>query len=483
MLTAVHFAKAQSTTLEMNLQEVIVMAQQQAPSVQIAETRLTNNYWQYQSFLADFKPQIDLEADLPQLERGIQSYILPNGRDVFLSRASLTSSANIFLRQTLSLTGGTVYARTGLQHKYNFATEVDPSLNFFFSTPISVGFFQPLFAFNELKWGKKIEPLRYSESRRAYSEDMEQAAQTAASLFFDVLLAQFDVQAAEREKSNADTLYGINKGRFSVGRIAETELLQVELQVMNADSRLAAATVGLQSAMENLRNFLGIKQAVSFKLEPPTDIPVFGIDAAKALDFARQHRSETLQFERLLLEAERDVAEAKANNGVSLNINGSFGLSQTGNTLSEALSRPLDQERLSVGLRVPIADWGKAQSRLEIQKSNRELTNRIVEQDRINFEREVLLKVQQFELIRNQVKLALRAFEVAQKRNNITRQRYLIGKISITDLNLAIGEQEAARVSYVNALQAFWLTYYEIRLLTLYDFENDQPLVKVKEGF
>jgi len=481
--TFLHLAKAQTETLEMTMKQVIAMAQGESPDVQIAETRLTNNYWIYRSFLADYKPQIDLSGNLPNLERGIREYLLPDGRDIFLSQSSITSGLNLFLRQDIALTGGTVFASTGLQHKHNFATDGNPALTSYFSTPISIGFFQPIFGFNRLKWNREIAPLRYDESRRAYSEDMEETAQTAAQFFFDVLLSQFNVAASEREKSNADTLYGINKGRFSVGRIAETELLQVELQVMNADSRLAQATVRLQSAMENLRNFLGIKKAVRFEMEPPTNIPEFNIDADKALEFARRHRSETISFERQLLEADRDVAEAKANNGASININGSFGLSQTGNKLGEAYTRPLDQERLSIGFNVPIADWGKSQSRLEIQKSNRELRKRIVEQDRINFERQILLKVQQFELVRNQVKLALRAYEVAQKRNEITRKRYLIGKISITDLNLAIREQEEARVSYVNALQAFWLAYYEIRFLTLYDFENDVPLVKVKEGY
>ena len=478
-----NIAFAQAQTLKMSLTEIIALAQSESPSVQIAETRLTNNYWQYQSFLADYKPQIDLTGTLPNLERGIREYLLPDGRDVFLSLSSITSGLNVRLIQDVSLTGGTIFATTGLQHKYNFKTDINPALTSYFSTPISIGFFQPLFGYNDLKWGKKIQPLRYSESRREYSEDLEQVAQRTAQYFFDVLLAQGNAQAAQLEKINADTLYGISKGRFGVGRIAETELLQVELQVMNADSRLARATVDLQSAMEQLRNYLGIKDAVTFDLLPPTDIPDFNVDVERALEYARKNRSETIQFERTLIEADRDVAEAKANNGMNISVNGSFGLSQTGNTLGEVYSNPLDQERLSINLTVPIADWGKAQSRLEIRKSNRELTKRIVEQDRITFEREVILRVQQFQLLRNQVQLALKAYEVAQKRNDMTRKRYLIGKISITDLNLAIKEQEESRVSYVNALQAFWLAYYELRLLTLYDFENDVPLVKMKEGY
>ena len=96
---------------------------------------------------------------------------------------------------------------------------------------------------------------------------------------------------------------------------------------------------------------------------------------------------------------------------------------------------------------------------------------------------DILIKVQQFDLVRNQVKLAQRAYEASIKREDITRKRYLIAKIGITELNIAISEKEQARRNYVRALQNFWLAYYELRTLTLYDFAEDKSLVKVPEGF
>ena len=88
------------------------------------------------------------------------------------------------------------------------------------------------------------------------------------------------------------------------------------------------------------------------------------------------------------------------------------------------------------------------------------------------------MKVKQFDLIRNQVALGNRAYEVSQKREQMTRNRYFIGKIGVTDLNIAIGEKEAARRSYMSALREFWLAYYDLRRITLYDFERQVSLVR-----
>ncbi|MFK8104366.1 MAG: TolC family protein [Saprospiraceae bacterium] len=473
----------QPEAIRLTLPEVIAMSQSEAPDVLLAKTRLTNSYWQYQSFLGDYRPQISLEATLPNLERSIIPFVQPDGRDVFIRKASVSSSFSVALRQDVALTGGQVFASTGLQHKYNFANDLNPAINSYFSTPISVGFNQPLFGFNALKWNKRIEPLRYQQAGKEYAENMERLAFDASRLYFDVLIAQKNAEAATLEKVNADTLYAISQGRFSVGRIAETELLQIELSVMNANASQAEAMLRLQTATEELRNFLGIREAINFDLATPDAIPAFLIDPELALQYAKTNRSTAVAFQRRLLEADRNVAEAKANNGLNANLFGTFGLSQTSEQFDQAYVDPLDQEQLRLGLQLPIADWGKSKARLQIAESNRKLVQMNVSQERINFEREILLKVQQFDLVREQVERSLRAYEVAQRSEDITRKRYRIGKISITDLNISISAKESARRRYITSLQSFWLSHFELRNLTLYDFESGKPLVKTLNNF
>ncbi len=469
--------------LQLSLPEVVALAQSDAPDVLLAQTRLSNNYWIYQSFLADYKPQIDLNANLPNLNRVIEAITLPDGTQNFVPRSFMNNSVNISLGQDIALTGGRVFVSTGLERIDIFKTNIVDASSSYFASPISVGFQQPLFRFNELKWNREIEPLRYKEATLSFAENMESVAYDAAELFFDVLIAQLNIEATEKIKANADTLYRISQGRFEVGRIAETELLQIELSAQNANASLAQATLDLQTSTERLRNFLGITEGVKFELKPPSDIPTFAIDGNIALTQASQNRSQNIRLQRLLKEAEREVVRAEKEAGINANVFGQFGLSQTDPTLGGAYNNPLDQERLSVGIQMPLADWGKAKARQQIAKSNQELTQMNVEQEWVNFEREILLKVNQFDLVRNQVALAGRSYEISQKRQDITRKRYLIGKIGITDLNIAINEQDAARVGYITALRRFWLAYYELRNLCLYDFENGQSLVKKPEGF
>jgi len=476
------FAFGQADTLRFSLSNIVALAQSEAPNTLLAETRLTNRYWFFQSILADYRPQISFTGELPDLNRSIDIITLPNGNSTFIPRSQVRNSVGLSIQQQIRQTGGTVFVSSSLQRLDIFQTDQSNIVSYF-TTPVSIGFSQPLFGFNVLKWNKKIEPLRYQEATKEYAQQMEDVAYEAADLFFDVFIAQLNLEAARKDKANADTLFEISKGRFEVGRIAETELLQIELSAMNGDANVAQALLDLQSSTESLRNYLGITTASYFKLSPPTEIPQFSVDAERALSAALQNRSEVVSFERRLLEAQQEIARAKANSGFTFDITGQFGLSQTGDKLSNAYQNPLDNERVRVGLTVPLADWGKAKSRLEVAKSNQDLERMNVEQERVNFERDILLKVLQFDLVRNQVSLARRAYEVSIKRQEITRDRYYVGKIGITDLNIAVTEQEAARRSYMNALRAFWLAYYDLRRITLYDFERGVSLVRRPEGF
>ena len=463
----------EKAVLTLTLDETIKLAQSDAPNVLIAQTQLSNNYWIFRSFEADYKPQVSFNATLPSLNRTINQVTLPSGSVSFIPQSFMRNSADVSVTQRVSRTGGTVFASTGLERLDIFGTNKESS---YLSNPITVGFSQPIFGFNSFKWDKKIAPLEFDLAKRNYSENMEAVATDAARLFFGVYIAQISVKAAEQDLANADTLYQIAQGRFSVGKIAETDLLQVEISQMGADAALSRATLDLQQSTENLRNFLGIKNAVDFNLIPPIEIPDFGIDVDKALEYALKNRSEILDFERRKLVAEQNVDRAIGENGVDIRVSGRVGLSQTDLTLAGAYASPLDQEQLTLSLSVPIMDWGKAESERQIAESNLKVVQMQVEQDRINFEQNIRLRVQQFDLLRTQAKLAERTYEVSQKNFDITKKRYLIGKIGVTELNIAIAEQEKRRQNYMNALRAFWLAHYEMRALTLYDFMKSEEL-------
>ena len=469
----------QSRNISLNLKECIQLAQSDAPNILIAKTRMSNNYWRYRSYLANFRPQIDLIAGFPGLNRSIDAITLPDGTETFIPRSYMNNSLLLSLSQDIPLTGGRVSISSGIQRIDIFKTDLVDYNNSYLSSPISFGIQQPLFSYNPYKWAKKLEPLRYQKAIKSYSEDKEEVATQAVNLYFQLLTSQLLQEASFKEMNEAEELYEISKGRFEVGRIAETELLQIELSLRNAASAYQRASLDLELANENLRNFIGIKEEVNFTLEMPFDLLDISLDPQSCIEYAKKNRSDYLDYAERIINSEANLDQAKKNSGINADLNASFGLSQTADQFSNAYNSPLDREFVQIGLNLPIADWGKSEAQREIANSNLELTKMSVEQEKFNFERNIEISINRFNLLRDQVNLSKRAYDVSIKRNEITRARYVIGKIGVTELNLAIDAMESARRSYINSIREYWTAYYNIRSLTLYDFEANRDLVEV----
>ena len=105
-------------------------------------------------------------------------------------------------------------------------------------------------------------------------------------------------------------------------------------------------------------------------------------------------------------------------------------------------------------------------------QSNREVVRISVNQEKIDFEQNVIMNVMEFNLQASQVTNTAKADTIAQMGYDVTQQRFLIGKVDVTKLNLARNDQEQARREYIRALRSYWNYYFTIRRLTLYDFEK-----------
>ena len=200
------------------------------------------------------------------------------------------------------------------------------------------------------------------------------------------------------------------------------------------------------------------------------------IDTQKAIAEARSNRADVLAFERRILEAESNVNKAKLENRFSANLYAVYGLTQSSRYLRDAYINPQEQQQLTIGIQVPILDWGLGKGKVKMAESNLELERTSVEQQMTDFDQQVYLKVSQFNIQKNQLRIAAKSDTVAQKRYDVTKQRYLIGKIDIIELNIAQTGKDDARRGYFSALHNFWKNYYEIRKQTLFDFSRNQPI-------
>jgi outer membrane protein TolC len=458
-----------------SIYDIIKIAQTDSPDYLLSKMDQVNAEWVYTASKAIFKPQIGFSATVANINRSVSQVTLLEGTQ-FVNNSFMTNGVGIQLDQVVSATGGSVFLSSNLQRLDQFAQNGIDASSSYLSSPIRIGFVQPMLRLNPYKWDKKEAKINYETSRKIFVEDKEKVAFDAVNNFFDLYTTKLSLIEARNNRDYLDSIAINSKGRFEVGRISETDLLQIQLSAKNADGTVARLELGVQNKTELLRDFLGITNEVDFEFSPPQPITVYSIDKNKALEYAKKNRSQTEQFRLSLLRAERDVEFAQKENGPNLLLTGSFGLTKDSPTFGNAYNNLLDQEGVRLQIDIPIADFGRAKAQREIAKSNLERTRLQIRQNEVSFEREIMVNVEQFELKRGQLKLAEEALEIALKRLDIAKKRFQIGKIDVTNLNIAIQEEQGARQQYFNSLWDLWRAHYTLRNLTLYDFETNTPL-------
>jgi len=458
----------------LTLDDVIEIASKQSLDAFRNQNMYLASYWEFRYFKAERLPTLSFDATPFDYNRSMQKvYNYDENRDEYKSREDLSSEVALLLNQNVGLTGGRIFARSELNLTEKLG---DDRISSYSSTPFSVGYTQNINGYNNLKWTARIEPLKFDRAKKDFIQSKERLAIKATRLFFDLVDAQIEVNIATTNLANADTLYKIGTGRFQVGTVTQDELLNLELGFMNAQLALTRANIGLERAQAQLNSFLGYNKNIKIECVVPVELPEIQINTDDAVMAAFENNPEIIQQQQRLIEEDRKVKQAKSQTGISGDVYALYGLNQNAEELGMVYRDPLDRQRLQLGVNIPVLDWGRRKGRLAMAQSNREVVRISINQEKIDFEQNVVMNVMEFNLQADQVLSRAKADTIAQMGYDVTQQRFLIGRVDVTKLNLARNDQETARRAYINALRTYWNYYYTIRQLTLFDFEKRNTL-------
>ena len=178
---------------------------------------------------------------------------------------------------------------------------------------------------------------------------------------------------------------------------------------------------------------------------------------------------------RLQLEADYEVAKARGDRR-QITLYAQVGLTGASDVIRGAYTPLKDNQVVEIGFKVPILDWGKRSGKVKVARSNREVVEGQLRQESMNFRQDIFVLVERFNNQREPVAIAAKADEVAQRRYETNVKTFMVGKISVLDLNDSQVKKDEARSDYIQQLYNYWYYYYQLRSLTLWDYQSSTPL-------
>ena len=459
---------AEGREVELTLDDAIVMARTRSVGSAVALDQLRTAYWEWRTYRADRLPEISLTATAPSYADRYSSYMNEHGDYSFVRSHSLEAQAQLAVTQNIPLTGGVIRLTSTLDFLHQYGTDRP---NRFMTIPVALSLNQPIFGVNTLRWRGRIEPVKYAEAKAEFLSATEDVALTTVGLYFNLLLSRENLSTAEQNLENARRLYAVAQEKRKMGQISKNDLLQMELNMLDAEAQLTQSQSTLKSNMFSLRSHLDMAEDDEIIPVVPSAVPIAHISYNHALSQALANNKFAHNIRRRQLEAEYEVAKARGDMR-QINLFAQVGYTGTDASFSDAYTRLRSNQLVEVGFSIPLVDWGKRKGKVKVAESNRRVTESRLRQETMNFNQELYVLVERFCNQRQQLELASRANEIARQRYDTNVQTYLIGMISTLDLNDSQSRKDECMRNYINELYLFWSYWYQIRSITLYDYQT-----------
>ncbi|GHV68426.1 membrane protein [Bacteroidia bacterium] len=432
------------------------------------------DYWQFRTYKAERLPSLALNLFPAEYDREIvRRYDSGDDRDVYREQQSFYSAGNLEVKQNFDLTGGSFFVNSNLGYMRSFGANTYTQ---FTSVPVRIGYQQSLLGYNPFKWQKKIEPLKFEKAKKQFLYNIEQVSEQATTAFFELATAQSAFDLAKENLASTDTLYRIGEQRQRIASITQADLLTLKLDAVNARNTLQNAEIALKRAMFSLASYLNFDKNTEIQLRLPERPRDMVISVEQATSFARENNPVFLDLQRQILEGEQQVDKTRKESLFNATLNASIGFNQVANTFKEVYQNPMQQDVVAFSISIPIVDWGVRKGKYNIAQNSLNVTRISARQNELSIEEDVIMTIGDFNVQQNLISSAEEAQKLSQMAYSETKQRFIIGKADINSLTLAFQRQQQAQNNYIQALKNYWLSYYKIRKLTLYDFEKDLPL-------
>ena len=475
------FTLFSANIIHLTLEDALMMARKQSLQSFLNKHYYMADYWAYRSYRANLLPSVSLQAfPLTYTNASILRYNSVTQTDEFIRSEYLASDMNLSVSQNLSATGGTFFVQSALDRIENFGAN---SFTQYSSVPFRIGYRQELFGFNPMKWQRRIEPLKFEKAKKEYLESTEQMYISAVRYFFAMARAVMQREIANSNLENTRNLLQIAQNRFDLGTVTREELLDLRLSHNNAAIALQEAMLEYRETRESLLNFLMLPIDAEIEIELPQNVPVSEVDLHLVLQNALDNNPEILQMEQRILENQRNVEQAKTARHFRADINLTYGISKDdgdllqsghfGNVYSPDFN---NHQRFSVGINIPILDWGRNKGQYEIAVSQQNIAEIAVRQTLQQFEQNAVTSAVAFNIQKSRVESAALSDTLASESLELTMARFRSGQVNVLQLTSSQAARDRARLQYIDALTGYWVSYYYLRRLTLFDFENNRKL-------
>jgi len=463
----------------LTIEQALDIAEDNNPSMRDAKLNYQRTQLTLTASRIALKPQFSMSVNPFGYS---QSRTFDSFNSAWFTNKKVSSGATFQTDLPILLTDGTLRLSNSFSWQNTETQKVTGlSVNERFMNELTLRYDQPLFTYNR----RKVEMMRYEfdheNSGINYALQRLRTEQSISRQFYTVYSSKTQLEINHAELENSQRNFEIIKAKVESGLSAREELFQAEVNLANAQSRVQQSEVSLKNAKDNLKQTLGMPLSEDIDVLVKIEVVPLLIDEKKAINSALTSRMELRQREINIETAEFEMLRVKAQNEFNGNLSLSLGVTGDDKNLGNIFDAPTQTPAISLRLSIPIFDWGQRKARIKAQEIAQTLTVLSYEDLKVDIELAIRQSLRSLENLRTQIEIAEKNVRNTELAYALYEIRYREGDLTGLQMSQYQSQLSSSRTSYTSAQISYINEMLNFKILTLYDFEKDQPIIPVRE--
>lgn len=463
----------------LTIEQALDIAEENNPDLKSSKLSLERYQYNLEAQRASLKSKFSLDVDPVNYSKTRR---FDNRLSQWYTNETFNSSGTFMISQPILFTDGEISLINTFGWQDNTSiVEGVANNNKAFSNDLYLRLTQPIFTYNRRKMELRQIEFDYENAGIRYALQRLNTERSITNQFYTVYMAQSNLTISKEELENTTQSFEIIKNKVEADLSAREELYQAELNLANAQSAVEERLVTLENAKDQLKQSLGMPLAKEIEVTAEIEVSPVAVDLVQAVQRGLSSRMELRQREIDIELAELQMIQTKGLNEFKGDISLSVGIIGDNEKLGNIYENPTQNPRVAVSFTVPIFDWGEKRARVRAQKTAQTIAKFEQENLRIDIELEVRQVWRRLENLRTQIDIAEKSVRNAQLTYDINLTRYREGDLTGMEISQFQTQLSNRKIAHAQALINYKIELLNLKILSLYDFENDKPIVPVKE--
>ncbi|WP_079243033.1 TolC family protein [Chryseobacterium indologenes] len=326
-------------------------------------------------FRKSLLPKVTLTSSIPY-QRAISDVTQPDGTIKFIERNYLNPNIGLNTTQFLPFTGGTI----SLSNSINYSRDFNNNYTNFSSNWVNLSYQQSINGYNDYKWEKKINTLTKKKDSIEYYKNVIRLKYDIAKSYIDAETSQLKSHLLQENMNKVKFMLNEINEKYKHGRAIKTDVEQTELTLEQLKGYLEANKIERQNSLSQLKRTANIEIQDSILLEGVEEIE-FTINKEELIKIMEEN-GYNIEWKIKELEAEANLDRIKKEGSMSLNLQLGLGLNSSANEISQLFNTPRQTQFVTLGVKVPILDWGASKDKTNIAFVEKENLKYKIEEER-----------------------------------------------------------------------------------------------------